>query len=477
MSQLPKISPGARPVSASRQTARAMQKSVSWVDTLSHRLLPYNPDEQDLPDQRARPMIMVGIGLMVVLFGIVGLWAAFVPLATGAIAQGRIISESASKTIQHLEGGIVKEILVKEGQKVAEGEVLIRLENVSAESRNEQIRNQYIAAKATEARLLAERDGAATITFDPALTSREATDPQVKDAMDAQRRLFATRKASVDGQISVLNQRIAQSDQEVAGLREQASAASQQIGLLNQEINVVEGLLASGNATKPRLLALQRQQAQLSGQRGQALAMASRAGQNIQESKIAMLNLKNEMLNNVIKELKETQVQLAALDEQARASADVVRRVDITAPIAGTVTGLAVHTVGGVVQPGATVLTLVPANDRLIVEARVAPQDIDIVHPGLIAQVRLTALKSRYMRPVEGKVITISADRFEDNRSGESFYVARIEIPQEEMAALGDAKLTPGMGADTLIVTGRRTMLSYIVQPIRDSFGHSFHDQ
>jgi len=156
----------------------------------------------------------------------------------------------------------------------------------------------------------------------------------------------------------------------------------------------------------------------------------------------------------------------------------VVRRVDITAPLSGTVTNLTIHTIGGVIQPGATVMTLVPANDRLIVEARVAPQDIDVVHKGLKANVRLTAFKSRYFRPVEGTVINVSPDRVEDQRTGESYYLARVEIPQSELAGLGkNVVLTPGMGADVLIVTGNRTMLSYIMQPIRDSFGHAFHDQ
>lgn len=477
MSQLPSIPPGARPPAPKRHTARSLQKSIGWIDQLSERLLPYDPAEQERPDQRARPMIVIGLMLMLVLFGIIGAWAAFVPLATGAIAPGRVISESASKTIQHLEGGIVKEILVKEGQQVKAGDTLIRLENVTADARNEQIRNQYVTAKATEARLIAERDSTASIVFDPELIAKEATDPKVKEALDTQRRLFTTHKSALEGQISVLNQRMAQSNQEIAGLKEQASAASDQIKLLQQEITVVEGLLASGNATRPRLLALQRQEAQLSGQRGQSLALASRAGQQIQESKIAIINLKNETLNTVVKELKEIQVQLAALSEQGRATADIVRRIDITAPINGTVTGLAVHTVGGVVQPGATVMTLVPANDRLIVEAHIAPMDIDVVHNGLTAQVRITAYKSRYFQPLKGKVINVSADRFDDQRTLESYYTARIEIPADEMAKLKKASLTPGMGAETLIVTGRRTMLSYIVQPIRDSFGHAFHDQ
>jgi len=171
-------------------------------------------------------------------------------------------------------------------------------------------------------------------------------------------------------------------------------------------------------------------------------------------------------------------VQLSSLEEQARSTSDVARRVEVTAPLAGTVTGLNVHTVGGVVQPGAILLSLVPADDRMIVEAHVSPQDIDVVHAGLIAQVRLTAYTSRYLRPIEGKVTTISADRVDDPATNTSYFVARVEIPQAELAALGkDIKLTSGMPADVLIVTGTRTMLSYIVRPIRESFGHAFHDQ
>jgi HlyD family secretion protein/epimerase transport system membrane fusion protein len=156
----------------------------------------------------------------------------------------------------------------------------------------------------------------------------------------------------------------------------------------------------------------------------------------------------------------------------------VARRVEVTAPMAGTITGLQIHTVGGVVQPGKTLMSLVPSDDRLIVEARVAPQDIDVVHSGLVAQVRLTAFKTRYLRPIEGKVITVAADRIDDKLTNQSYFLARIEIPQRELSALGkDVKLTSGMPADVLIVTGTRTMLSYLVRPIRDSFGHAFHDQ
>lgn len=448
-----------------------------WIDWLANKLLPYDATNLDTPEQRARPMIRLGLMMMFILFGVVGLWSALVPLESGAVAPGRIVVDSNRKEIQHLEGGIVKEILVKEGSKVKSGDVLVRLDNTNAQTREQSLRSQYVAAKASEGRLLAERDNKPEISFAEELTKVEATDSLVHDNLDTQRRLFATRRESVEGQISVMNQKIAQSGDEINGLQQQANAANSQIKLLNEEITVVRGLLAKGNALKPRLLALERQAAELIGQRGQAQAMISRANQTINESKINIINIRTDFLNKVVAELKDTQVQIATLAEQLRASSDIARRVDITAPLDGTVTALQVHTVGGVVKPGDTLMTLVPKDDKLIVEARVSPQDIDVVHAGLKAQVRLTAFKTRYLRPVEGDVVTVSADRFDDQRTGEGFFLARIEIPQSELVDLGHLKLSPGMPAETLIVTGRRTMLSYLVRPIRESFGRAFREQ
>ena len=460
-----------------RKTVARLKDATSMVDRLSAKLIPYDPTMLDTPEQRARPTILMGMGLMIFLFGFIFLWAALVPLQSGAVAPGRIVVDSNRKEIQHLEGGIVKEIAVKEGQTVAAGQLLVRLDNTNSQARSDLLRGEYIAARASEARLLAERDNKPSIVFPEELTRLESSDQQVRDNLDSQRRLFASRKESLNGQIDVLNQKMGQSGSEIGGLREQASAASQQINLLNEEIEVVRGLLAKGNALKPRLLALERQRADLLGQRGQAQAMISRASQTGNESKINILNLKTEFLNQVVAELKETQTQVSTLSEQLRSAGDVARRVDIMAPIAGTVTGLQVHTIGGVVKSGDTLMTLIPQDDKLIVEAHVTPQDIDMVHAGLEAQVRLTAFKARYLRPAKGTVMTVSADRFDDQRTGEGFFIARIEIPQSELNDIGDLKLSPGMPAETLIVTGRRTMLSYLVRPIRESFGRAFREQ
>ncbi len=478
---LPIIPPGAKPPAprhAHRREVVILRRATNWLDRIAARLLPYDADNSFAPDQRARPTILLGFTLMLLLFGVFGAWAALVPLESGAIAPGRVMSESSRKDIQHLEGGIIKEILVQDGDVVKAGQVLVRMDATTAKAKSDQVLGQYLAAKATESRLIAERDGKKEIAFPDAYLKQESANEKVKDALDTQRRLFTTRRDATEGQISVLNQKIAQSGDEIRGLKEQINAANTQINLLGQEITTVEGLLATGNALKPRLLNLQRQQAELMGQRGNAQAMISRANQTINESKISMLNLKNDFMTKVAAELKDTQVQLSSLEEQARASSDVARRVEVTAPLSGTITALNVHTLGGVVQPGQVLMSLIPSDDRLIVEAHVNPQDIDVVHAGLKAQVRLTAFKSRYMHPVEGKVITVAADRFDDKYTRESYYIARVEIPQSELASLGkDVKLTSGMPADVLIVTGTRTMLSYIVRPIRESFGHAFHDQ
>ncbi len=480
-SHLPVVPPGGNqlvPRTKGRTEVAFLRSTTHWLDTIASKLLPYDAGNQLAPDQRARPTILIGLVLMIVLFGIVGLWAALVPLQSGAIAPGRVMSESNRKEIQHLEGGIIKEILVKDGDIVKAGQVLVRLDATNAKAKSDQVLGQYLAAKATEARLIAERDGRASITFPDEYVKQESLNPKVKDALETQRHLFTTRRDALQGQIGVLNEKIGQSGEEVNGLKQQIAADNTQISLLDQEITTVKGLLATGNALKPRLLALQRQQADLMGRRGESQSQISRAMQSANESKITILNIKNDFMNKVAAELKDTQVQLSSLEEQARSTSDIARRVEITAPSVGIITGLNVHTIGGVIGAGEVMMYLIPTDDRLIVEAHVSPQDVDAVHAGLLAQVRLTAFKSRYLHPVQGKVTTISADRVDDKNTNESYYIARVEIPPEELNALGkNIKLTSGMPADVLIVTGTRTMLSYIMRPIRESFGHAFHDQ
>lgn len=471
---LPSSTPSADP---RRATIMRLQRYTGIIDRISAWLVPSPLSDAPSPELLARPMLVRGMWLSVVIFGSILLAAAIIPMATGAVAPGRLVVDSNRKDIQHLEGGIVKEILVKEGARVKEGDVLVRLDPTSANARQDLIYGQWMAAKATESRLLAERDGATAITFPQALLEQAATMTDVAAAIDAQERLFVSRREAVSGQLSVLDQKAAQSIEEISGLQQQADSASSQIALLNEEISTVRNLIASGNAVRPRLLALERQAAALVGQRGQALAMASRAKQTINEARIEKMNLKNDFMNKVVAELKETQVQLGTLEEQQRTSDDVAKRIEITSPITGQITGLRVFTKGGVIKPGDTMMSVVPTGDKLTIEARVSPFDIDVVHQGLKAQVRFNGLSSRKFHPVEGEVTTVSADRFDDQATGEAFYVAKIDIPASELEYLKEVVLTPGMPADVLIVTGSRTMLSYLFKPINDSFSKAFRQE
>lgn len=456
------------------------QRAEQWsdrCDAIANYIVPRNEEVEASPENLARSPIVFGMVMAIILFGIFGLWAVLAPIDSAAIAQGNVMPDSNRKTIDHLEGGIVSEILVKEGEVVEAGQVLVVLDDTAAKARRDLYRGQYVAALATEARLIAERDNAEEVQFPPELTEQVGDDVKVAANLDSQRRLFQSRRESLQGQTDVLQQQIKQSEEEINGLTEQITSSDRQLELLADEIKDVRFLLESGNAAKTRLLALQRRQAEIQGEKGERQAMIARAEQRINEAKIEMFNLKTRFLNEVVGELRDTQVTLSDLEEQLRAAEDVMKRIDIRAPIAGQITGLAVHTVGGVIAPGEPIMDIVPNDDRLIVEARVRPQDIDLVRPGLLARVRLLAFKVRDVPPVEGIVETVSADRFQDERTGESYFTARIEIDESQLEKLDNVELSSGMPTEVLIVTGSRSLFSYLISPIKDSFNRAFREQ
>lgn len=446
-------------------------------DSVANYIVPTNTEEEKAPENIARGAILFGVVMMFFIFGIFGLWASIAPLDSAAIAPGKVVLDSSRKTIDHLEGGIVKTIFVREGDIVADGDPLIELDDTAARARRDLYLGQFVAAMATEARLLAERDGRDEVTFPKELL--ETIDEEVKVAsnIDAQKRLFESRRESLQGRTEVLQQQIKQSDEEINGLREQISSSTQQLALLQSEIKDVQHLLKSGNAPKTRLLALQRRKAEIEGQRGERQSMIARSEQRINESKIQMYNLKTEFLNEVVAELKDTQGQISDLEEQLRTAQDVMKRIVVRAPIEGQVVGLNVFTEGGVIAPNEPIMEIVPSNDKLIVEARVKPQDIDIVQPGLLARVMLSAYKVRNVPPIEGTVITVSGDRFEEERTGEAYFIARIEVDEAQLAKLKNVELSPGMPADVLIVTGSRSLVSYLASPIKDSFNRAFREE
>jgi HlyD family type I secretion membrane fusion protein len=453
-------------------------KLLAKLDVITNIITPVSKDiTPDTPEYFAKDSIRIGIIAIWLIFGVFGLWSAIAPLNSAAVASGKVILDSNKKTIQHLEGGIVDTIMIKEGQMVKKGDILIRLDETTAKARNELLRKQYLTMKSTEARLIAERDNLAEIPFTEDLTGIEAKDSDAKESMQNQRRLFETRRNSVQGKIAVLKQKVQQFRDEIRGLESQANSNRNQINFVGQEIESVAQLVSNNNAPRSRLLALQRQKAALDGSLGEAIASISRARQSIGEAEIEIINTKNTFLNEVNEEFKETQASLADVEERIRASEDTFTRINILSPLSGRVTDLQVHTVGGVIKPGEKLMDIIPNDDILIVEAMIQPQDIDVVREGLEASVRLSAYKARFVPPIKGKVTNVSADRFDDPQRGTSYYKARVVVDSDELSHLENVELYPGMPTDVLIVTGERTLLKYLFAPIRDSFSKSFREE
>ena len=421
------------------------------------------------------PPVIVGLVIIALFFGGFGSWAALAPLESAAMAPGVVSVFSNRKTVQHLEGGIIEEILVREGDVVRSGQLLVRLDDTQTRATLERMRGRYAAVAALEARLLAERDGRETVEFAAELSAARA-DPNIAEVLDGQINIFKSRRTSLAGQIAILKQRIAQSGEEIAGLQGQIAAEDVQIELIAEDTEMVRQLLDKGYARRPRLLELQRRAAEIAGARSQNVALIARAGQNIGEADLRISDLQATRLDEVMQLLHEAQNELNQLDEQVRAAEDMLRRTEIRAQRDGTIVDLQVHTAGGVIVPGARLLDIVPSDDRLVIEARIEPDDIDVVEAGLPARVRLTAFSQRNLKPIEARVMWVSADRLVDERTGEAFFLAWIELTEDPAEVIPGGALYPGMAAEVMIATGERTALDYLLSPIIASVDRAFRE-
>jgi HlyD family type I secretion membrane fusion protein len=452
---------------------------TSWIDQFT--LFIKGSDEVLYRDasSASKAPIYFGMAVCAVFFGIFGLWAATAPLDSAAIAPGTVVLASNKKTVQHLEGGIIDKILVKEGDVVTKGQELIRLNSTTADAREVLLTNQIIAAETRESRLKAERNGANEIIFTDSITKYN-NNPELAEIIDGENRLFYSHKQMIEGQTDILNQRIYQKGEEINGLQELVISMVQRLQFITEEKNNVAKLVKKQQATKPRLLALQRKHAELKGIKGQYQANIAQAKQAITESEQEKLNLKTNMLNKVEEQLRETQNQLSDLYERRRAATDILDRTVIAAPQSGVIANMQYHTAdsSGVIPPGSPILDIVPQDDTLLIEARVSPIDIDVVRKGLKSRVRLTAFKSRSVPTLIGEVIHVSADKLIDPNTGIPYYKAKIEIDEQMLASLAEhIELYPGMPADVLIVTGERTFIEYLLSPISDSINKAFKEQ
>lgn len=413
------------------------------------------------------------VGVFVIGFGV---WATYAPLESAAIAGGAIEAESSRKTIQHLEGGIIGRILVSDGDEVAAGQALINLEDTRARATVQMLQGQLWDAQALEARLVAERDGRETVQFPQDIMSTAQHNPAVAGIIVGQNKIFDTRRKLQASRIEIIQQRKAQTEEEIAGLRFQATAAATRAAIIKGEIAAVAPLVAKRLQTRARLLQLEREQAEIDGRIGDTMSQMSRAGQAIGESRAMILKLESDYQTEIAQSLRDTQAQIIQILERLQAASDILARAVVRAPEAGTVTDLRVHTPGGVIAAGEALLDLVPSQDRLIVRALVKPEDIDLVHPGLQARVRLLSYKHRRVPPVDGVLTYVSADRLIDEETKRAFYTARIRISEASLRALPEVEIMPGMPVEVLINTGTFTVAHYALRPVFDSFNRAFRE-
>lgn len=394
------------------------------------------------------------------------LWAAFVPLSSAVIANGVIAVESKRKKVQHLEGGIVERVDVRDGDTVKAGQVLAVLNQTESSAALGVLASELDAVLALEARLQAEVADAPKVAFPAELTARKGTS-SAKAAMDGQVILFEQRRVSLASQVSVLKSRKAQYLEVVTGLQAQLTAVEEQTSLIAQETEATEKLFNQGLSTLPKVLALKRAAKSLTGQQGELVATIAQNKLKASEVEMQVLELKNDRLDKISTEIRETQRRRFELSDRAKAAQALVSRMTITAPAAGVVVASVIHSPGQVVRAGETVLEIVPQDDRLVVEAQLKPDDADNVRAGVPAHVRLIHFKDKFQPVVPGKVISVSADRLIDARTGVAYYQAEIEVDRAAAAAvLGKEKLQPGLPAEVMISLGSHTALEYLLAPL-----------
>jgi HlyD family secretion protein len=406
---------------------------------------------------------VAGLLTLVLGFGGFGTWAAMAPLEGAVIAPGKVVASGRNKAVQHLEGGIIKEILVEEGDRVESGEPVAVLDATASAAALNRLKAQLWTLEAAEARSLAERTGADAITW-PDSVAAERERPDVAKVMQDQQSEFEARLEKHLAELAVLDQQIAALEEQIRGYEVQKHQTARQVELVVEEREPLEQLLAKGLTTASRVAGLKRVEADLRGREGQLAASIAEAGQSIAEIEEKTAALKVARLEEASAQLSEVRLKRSDVVEQIRTAQDVLDRVVVAAPASGTVIRLTKYNPGAVVLPGQQIMEIVP--EGLIVEARVGPQDIDEVRVGQMARLQFSALDLRKTPQVPAEVVHVSADRLEDDRTGEPYYLARLKISSEPLAGFDPARIGPGQPVESFITTGERTFLSYLAEPL-----------
>ena len=442
-----------------------------------------------LPSAQARPernpgapndsitrIALAGWLIIAIFFGGIGTWAVVAPLNGAVVANAVVKVEGNRKSVQHLDGGIVKELRVKEGDKVRAGDVVIVLDETQARAEYDVLSQEYVVLRATEVRLLTELDHGSELAMPNDLKSR-SDDQYLRSVWNGQVSQFDSRRAAIEGQRSVIREKINQLGSQIVGSEAQVKSFTDQINSVKAEAKDIAPLVERGLIARPRILQLERTAYGLEGQIADTNANIAKARQAIAEQQQQIAQLDNDRMTEVTKDLRDTQAKMLEVIPKAMNARAVLSRMEIRAPYSGRVVGLNVFSVGGVIQRGDKILDIVPDEDSLTIEAQVAVEDISDVHPNMRAEVHLTAYKQRIVPIIHGDVIQVSADRLTDPKTNNPYYTAYVRIDQDELGAMPNIQLYPGMPATVMIPTVQRTAFDYIVGPLVMSFNHSFRQK
>lgn len=434
---------------------------------------------QPVQTDDANRFVRLGMTAIAAVFGGLLLWSAIAPISSAVIAPGKISVETNRKTVQHPDGGVVKEILVKEGAEVKAGDILLRLDETIPKANVALLNEQLSERVARLARLLTERDGLAEIPLDSRAFSLAPEGLDYSANLEGQKRLFDARRATLATQIALLEERVVQQESRIAGAETQRRSLEAQERLIGEELEGVKKLNAEGFAPMTRVRELERARETISGNRGQLIASIAESRSEISEARLEIERLKQKTREDATKEAEDLEVEIASLIERRTAALVALDRAEIRAPDSGVVLGLAVHTVGGVISPGSKIMDIVPGSDGLVIAAQIAPRDIDKVRTGQEAVVRFTAFNSRTTPETVGRVRQVSADNFVDEKTGQAFYLVLIDLPDGETLdkALKGQALIPGMPVESFIVTGARPAISYLLKPLTDALSRSMREE
>jgi len=423
-----------------------------------------------------RRHVIVGLLAGALLIGGAGGWAVTAELAGAVVATGLLVVETDVKKVQHPAGGVIGELLVRDGDRVRSGDVVVRLDETVTRANLAIVVKGLNELSARKARLEAERDNAESLSFPHSLAS-QAADPETDGIMIGEIKLFELRRTARQGQKAQLTERMGQLDEEIAGLTGQSASKRREIEFIHQELSGVRDLWEKKLIPINRLMTLERESVRLDGESNQLMALAAQAKGKKTETGLQIIQIDQDLRSDVAKELREIQGKAAELVERKVTAEDQLKRIDIRAPQNGVVHQLAVHTVGGVISASETLMLIVPEEDALNVEVKIAPNDIDQVKISQPAVLRFSAFNHGTTPEINGIVSRVSADVAQDQKTATTYYVARISLPGEEIARLGQFKLVPGMPVDAFIQTGSRTVASYLVKPLHDQVMKAFRER